>query len=103
MSDSEYEHCPGHYRILKFETTPPMSTYLLSFAIGEWETLEGKTQGGTIVRAFTPLGKKEEGEYGLDIAIKSLDFYSNYFHIPYPLPKMDLITFPAFIPGLSSS
>jgi hypothetical protein len=31
--------------------------------------------------------------------VKALDFYNNYFGIPYPLPKMDLLAIPDFAAG----
>lgn len=32
----------------------------------------------------------------LQLAVKTLPFYSDYFGTPYPLPKVDLITIPDF-------
>lgn len=32
--------------------------------------------------------------------MKTLPFYKNYFKIPYPLPKIDLIAIPDFAAGL---
>ena len=45
-------------------------------------------------------GKKEQGEFALDVAVKTLPFYNDYFEIPYPLPKMDLIAIPDFAAGI---
>ena len=84
---------------IAFEETPMMSTYLVAFIIGEFEYLEGKTKDKTIVRVITTPGKKSSGGFALDIAIKSLEFYNNYFKIPYPLPKLDLIAIPDFESG----
>lgn len=49
---------------------------------------------------FYFLGKKEQGEFALDVAVKTLPFYNDYFEIPYPLPKMDLIAIPDFSAGI---
>ena len=46
-------------------------------------------------------GKKEQGEFALDVAVKTLPFYNDYFEIPYPLPKMDLIAIPDFAAGIN--
>ena len=35
----------------------------------------------------------------LKVAVKSLEFYENYFQIPYPLPKCDMIAVPDFAAG----
>ncbi len=31
--------------------------------------------------------KIDQAEFALDAAVKLLDFYDDYFDIPYPLPK----------------
>ncbi len=82
-----------------FEETPRMSTYLVAFIIGEFEYIENKTKNNTIVRIITTPGKKLQGKFALDIAVKSLEFYNNYFKMPYPLPKLDLIAIPDFESG----
>ncbi|GMT32249.1 hypothetical protein PFISCL1PPCAC_23546, partial [Pristionchus fissidentatus] len=84
---------------VKFATTPIMSTYLLAFAVGELEYLETKTNNGTIVRVYTVPGKKEQGEYSLGLAKKALEWYGEWFAIPYALPKCDLIAVPDFHMG----
>lgn len=43
-----------------FDTTPIMSTYLLAYIVGEFESIEDKTQEGIQVRVFTTPGLKEE-------------------------------------------
>jgi len=32
--------------------------------------------------------------------VKVLDYFSEYFDIPYPLPKMDMIAIPDFAAGM---
>lgn len=38
-------------------------------------------------------------EYALDIAIKALNFYEDYFQIPFPLKKQDMFAIPDFTQG----
>lgn len=92
------EHESG-YKIVEFEPTPKMSTYLLAFIVGEFEYIEGKTKSGVLVRVFTTPGKKEQGRFALNVAIKSLEFYEDYFKIAYPLPVLDMIAIPDFAAG----
>jgi puromycin-sensitive aminopeptidase len=92
------EHESG-YQIVKFSPTPKMSTYLLAFIVGDFEFLEGKTKHGVLVRVFTTPGKKSQAKFALDVAIKTLDFYDDYFKIPYPLPVLDMIAIPDFAAG----
>lgn len=43
-----------------FATTPIMSTYLLAYIVGEFESIEDKTAEGIAVRVFTVPGLVEE-------------------------------------------
>ncbi len=49
-----------------------------------------------LVRVYTPPGKSESGLFALDCATKSLDAYDDFFGIPYPLPKLDMVAIPEF-------
>ncbi len=92
------EHESG-LKIVEFASTPRMSTYLLAFIVGDFEYIEGKTKNGVLVRVFTTPGKKEQARFALEVAGKCLDFYDNYFNIPYPLPVLDMIAIPDFAAG----
>ncbi len=92
------EHEAG-YKAVQFEPTPKMSTYLLAFISGEFESIEGKTKSGVLIRIFTTPGKTHQAEFGLQCAIKSLEFYEKYFDIPYPMPVLDMIAIPDFAAG----
>lgn len=100
------EHESG-YKIVEFEPTPKMSTYLLAFIVGEFEYIEGKTRRsltgsggqakeGILVRVFTTPGKKHQAKFARDCAVSCLEFYENYFGIDYPLPVLDMIAIPDF-------
>jgi puromycin-sensitive aminopeptidase len=82
-----------------FNTTPVMSTYLLAFVVGDLACIERKSQHGTQMRIWATKGKESQGEYALDTSIKLLDFYNEYFGIPFPLPKLDHIAIPDFAAG----
>ena len=36
-------------------------------------------------RVFTPVGKKEQGKLGLEVATKALDYYAEFFGVAYRL------------------
>lgn len=76
-----------------------MSTYLVAWVVGEFDFVEGKTQHGVPMRVYTPLGQASKGEFALDVGMKVLDFFTDYFGIPYPLPKLDHIAIPDFSAG----
>jgi len=84
---------------LSFKKTPVMSTYLLAYAVGKFDFIEKYSEHGVKVRVYTPPGKSCQGEYALDVATMALDFYDNYFDIPYPLTKLDLIAVADFAIG----
>uniref|UniRef100_A0AAR2KT23 Aminopeptidase n=1 Tax=Pygocentrus nattereri TaxID=42514 RepID=A0AAR2KT23_PYGNA len=84
---------------VKFATTPIMSTYLVAIVIGEYDFVEGQTSDGVTVRVYTPVGKAEQGKFALEVATKTLPFYKDYFSVPYPLPKIDLIAIADFAAG----
>lgn len=86
-------------RVLKFDRTPIMSTYLVAVVVGEFDYVEGKSKDGVLVRVYTPLGKNEQGKFALDVAIDVLHYYNAYFSIEYPLPKMDLVAISDFSAG----
>ncbi|KAI1732802.1 peptidase family m1 domain-containing protein [Ditylenchus destructor] len=86
-------------KIVKYRTTPIMSTYLVAFAVGEFDFVETKSKGGITVRVYTVPGKSSEGQYALDLAAKCLDWYDDWFGIACPLPKCDLIAIPDFSMG----
>lgn len=86
-------------KLVTFQRTPKMSTYLLAFVVGQFDYLEAKDADGVVVRVYTPLGKKEQGQFALDVTVKTLPFYKEYFQIAYPLPKIDLIAIPDFLSG----
>ena len=89
------EHGAG-FTIVSFAPTPKMSTYLLAFMVGDFEFIEAKTNRGVLVRIATVPGKKEQGRFALDVTVRCLEFYEQYFAIPYPLNTLDMIAIPDF-------
>lgn len=65
-SEQVYEG-DNKWKVVSYEKTPIMSTYLLAFVVGEFDYVEGKDADGVLVRVYTPVGKKEEGKYALDV------------------------------------
>ena len=83
-----------------FETTPRMSTYLLAWTVGELHKKTATTKSGVQVNIWaTPAQKPESLDFALDIAARTIDFFNDYFGIPYPLPKSDHVALPDFSSG----
>ncbi len=81
-----------------FEETPRMSTYLLYIGVGKLEIREYDSKG-TNVRLIGVKGRLDTSDFPLNIAVRSLDYFNQYFEIPYQLPKVDLIAVPQFAAG----
>ncbi len=86
-------------KTLTFAPTPKMSTYLVAFIIGELEYVEAATKEGVIIRAYATPGKQNQLDFALTTATKTLSFFTDYFDIPYPLPKLDMVAIPDFGAG----
>lgn len=89
----------GILQQVSFETTPRMSTYLLAFATGDIDYKEAKTKTGVVVRTYATPDNVQFTDFALEVAVKCLEFYDEYFAIPYPLAKCDMIALPDFASG----
>ena len=87
------------WKLVRYNRTPIMSTYLIAFVIGEIESIETRTKNGIPFRVWAPLGYVHQGKFALDVGSRTLDFFTEYFEQPYPLPKMDMIAIPDFASG----
>jgi len=86
--------------VTTFEPTPRMSTYLVAFAYGDLQSKETKTKSGVDVRVWATKAHAPEAlDFGLDAAKRSIEFFDEYFGVPYPLPKLDSIALPDFSAG----
>ena len=87
----------------KIETTfvdsMKMSTYLVAFVIGELEVTEIGEAGNTKVRIVHRPGFSHQTNYAGTAGIELLNFFEDYYKIPYPGSKLDLIAIPDFAMG----
>uniref|UniRef100_A0A671X3N6 Aminopeptidase n=1 Tax=Sparus aurata TaxID=8175 RepID=A0A671X3N6_SPAAU len=90
---------PGGLLEDHFDTTVKMSTYLLAYIVSDFVSVSRTTQHGVNISIYAVPEKIDQTAYALDAAVKLLDFYDDYFDIPYPLPKQDLAAIPDFQSG----
>ena len=87
------------YKAVKFAETPKMSTYLLAFVVGDLASVEATAPSGTQMRVWATRGNEDLGRFALDTSLRLLDYYNDYFGIPYPLDKLDHLAIPDFAAG----
>ena len=97
--ESRKESEDGKSLIIKFKETPIMSTYLIAWVVGDLDYIEEKNEDGVLVRVYATRGHAHQGKFALNVASRTLAFFTRYFDQPYPLPKMDMVAVPDFGAG----
>ncbi len=81
-----------------FNDTIKMSTYLVAFIVGEFDaTLP--IEAGTPLRVVHVPGKGSLTNWAKQIGAFSLKYFADYYGLPYPGDKLDLIAIPDFASG----
>jgi puromycin-sensitive aminopeptidase len=86
-------------KVVKFVDSINMSTYLVAFIVGQIEATKPVYVGKTPLRLWTIPGKQPLTPFGQEIAAVSLKFFEDYYGIPYPGDKLDLLAIPDFASG----
>ena len=81
MPEKEVKQGTEGRKVVVFDRTPLMSTYLLAWAFGDFEYVEDFTRrkynGKHLpVRVYTTRGLKEQGRFGLENANQVVDYFS---------------------------
>ena len=84
---------------ITFKDTMKMSTYLVAFIVGELEVTDPVDVDGIPLRIAHVPGKGHLTDYALEAGAFALRFYADYYDIPYPGDKMDMIAIPDFAWG----
>ena len=82
-----------------FADSMKMSTYLVAFIVGDFEATEPVEADGIELRVLAVPGKKKLADFAVAIGKASLEHFSQYYGIPYPGDKLDLIAIPDFASG----
>lgn len=88
----------GDKTTFTFATTQPLPTYLVAFAVGDFDVREGR-KGTFPIRLITTKGKSAQGSLALETSAALVDRLQTYFGIPYPYPKLDIVAVPDFAAG----
>jgi aminopeptidase N len=81
-----------------FGTSPPLPTYLVAFAVGDFDTVDGQAEPFPI-RVVTTKGHAALTRLALDAAAALMDKLGEYFGMRYPFEKLDLVAVPDFAAG----
>lgn len=104
-TEAEAEGGRGEYRILAFRETERIPTYLLAFAVGEFDFVTREIPANEIrtrsipLRGVTVRGKGEQIGFAIDNVAPSLEAMERYLGIPYPYEKMDILAVPELEAG----
>jgi len=86
-------------KVVCFKDSIKMSTYLVAFIVGLIEPTSPVLVGRTPLRVWAVPGKGHLTAFGQRIGAYSLSFFENYYGLPYPGDKLDLLAIPDFAAG----
>jgi cytosol alanyl aminopeptidase len=87
--------------VFEFAETKPLPTYLVAFAVGDFDVVEAPADAipGVPLRVVTTKGKGRLAAYALERAPIIHKALSEYFGAPHPFDKLDLVAVPNFAAG----
>ena len=84
---------------ITFADTIPMSTYLVAFVVGPFVAADPVDVDGVPLRVIAPQGKEGLTRYARKCGEFCLRYLTDYYGIPYPGGKLDLVAVPDFAFG----
>ncbi|MFO1322442.1 MAG: M1 family aminopeptidase [Burkholderiales bacterium] len=93
--EGERPAAPG-WREVSFQRTPPLPTYLVAFAVGEFDVRDAGRAGqnATPISIVTPKGRAADAAFAAANTGAILAATERYFGRPYPFPKLDFVSYP---------
>jgi alanyl aminopeptidase len=87
----------GDRKIYTFKETKPLPSYLIAFAVGQFDFVPAGYAGKNHipVRIVTPKGHADEAKYAAEVTATILTRLEDYFGIPYPYEKSDQVAIPS--------
>lgn len=82
-----------------FAPTMVMSTYLVAFVVGPLVATEAVDVDGVPLRVIAPPGREGQTAFALEVGAFSLRFLADWYDLPYPGDKLDLVAIPDFAFG----
>ncbi len=88
----------GNMTTFGFATTRPMPSYLVAFAVGDFDVRAGASTPVPI-RLVSTKGRSGLGQLGLDATAGLVAKLGEYFDVRYPYEKLDIVAVPDFAAG----
>merc|ERR1712038_1268486 len=77
-----------------------MSTYLVAFVVSKFKYIESEKLANNVrFRIWSLPASLDQTAYAGQIGPRVLQYFENYFRVPFPLPKQDMIAIPDFGAG----
>ena len=82
----------------RFAETEPISTYLAAFAAGPWAHWTSASPGDRSISLYARASRRSEVDADAQIATNrsAVRWLADWFDVPYPFAKLDLLLAPAF-------
>jgi len=89
----------GAMKRVRFAPTPPLPSYLVAFAVGPFDVVDGGRAGrkGTALRYLVPKGRGADTLYAKESVPRILELLEDYFGQPYPYEKLDSVAIPVTV------
>ena len=89
---------PGGRKKVVFAETKPLPSYLVALGVGPFEFVEAGKIGKnhTPLRMIAPKGKAAQAKYAAEVTGPLLAQLEDYFGVPYPYEKLDILSVPLF-------
>jgi len=84
---------------IRFADTMKMSTYLAAWVVGKLDASGPADAGGVPIRIVHVPGKGDLTGFALESSVHSLNWFADYYGIPYPEAKLDNVAIPDFAQG----
>ncbi|KAM3871017.1 glutamyl aminopeptidase [Diretmus argenteus] len=93
------QQLPGNKLKTSFQKSVSMSTYLVCFAVHQFDFVERNSSRGIPLRIYAQPSQIRTAEYAANTTKVIFDYFEDYFNMNYSISKLDKIAIPDFGTG----